>query len=134
MREIDTIVVSRASGSNVTADGMHGLLIFEDTMGTSFTLAVPHDELPPLLAAVSQAGSQSARILQADHAVKNVFPCEWWEFGWSPDNQQVVFSFRMPGGMEMSFEIHRARLPAMREALEVMEGRALSSPDGSVRQ
>jgi hypothetical protein len=134
MREIEAIVVSRASGSNVTADGMHGLLIFEDSIGAPLTLAVPHEELPPLMVAVSQASSQSARILHADRAAKNVFTCEWFEFGWSPDNQKVILSFRMPGGMEMSFEVHRDRVQTMREALEVMEGRASSPPDGSTRQ
>jgi hypothetical protein len=133
MAGIMAIDVRTYEGNSVTQDGSHGLFKFMTSEG-EITLAIPHEQLMPTMAGLSHASGQSAQIRNVSKTEKHAFPCEWWEIGFSDDNQHFFLSFRMPGGMEMSFQVHRSRLSQMRETLESMEGKQTIPSDGMTKQ
>jgi hypothetical protein len=131
--EVFATLIQTIEGVVVTENGTNALLKL-GTVDQELVLAIPADLLMSLMASLSQACGQAARIQNKDQAIKHVFPCDWWEFGFSPDAQSLLLSFRLPGGMEMSFQVHRDRLPQMRETLSAMEGQAPTPPPGTIRQ
>jgi hypothetical protein len=122
-------------GAIVTDDGQSGLFKFSLGDGQDQIFSIPQDQLMPLMAGISQVSGDSARILQQDSAVKHALPAEWWSFAFSSDKTQLLLSFRLPGGMELTFQFARDRLPMMRETLQAMEGQQSTLPPaGTSRQ
>jgi len=133
MANIPAFVIEKVNGVTVTDDGQHALFQVNDGQNTH-ALAIPVPQLANLMTLSSQAAGEAARKTRADPALKQVFPCEWWQFGLAPDNQTMVLSFRMPGGMEVSFSVHKDRAGQMIEALAAIAGQHAPPPPGTTRQ
>jgi len=83
---------------------------------------------------LSHAFGQCSRIQKRARDSKHGLKVEWWEIGQAPDGLHIGFSFRMPGGMEMTFLVHRTQAAAMRDTLSVSLGLPISTPEGVTRQ
>ena len=94
--------------------GLNGTLQVRVSGRRVRTSCPPHD-LMPLMAALSHASAKSARIQKDDRNLKHVLPCEWWSFGLDEAGEQLILSFRVSGGLELSFQVPRDRIQMMRE-------------------
>jgi hypothetical protein len=127
-------VIDMIAGSKASDDGKYALFQTQAS-GTTVALAIPEDQLIHLISHASNAAGACQKILQRNPELKTIFPVEWWEFGLTTDKQALVLSFRLPGGMEISFQVHRSQIANMRETLETMEGRLpIQPPPGSLKQ
>jgi hypothetical protein len=131
MAEIEAVPAELIRVS-VSGDGQHALFEFRGQSGP-FTLAIAEPELMHLMALASQASGQAQKIRQSDPAMKHDLPCEWWSFDRHPDGQHMILSFRVPGGMELSFQVHLERAPQMIETLQTISGAPTTAPDDRSR-
>lgn len=127
MANIPAITIEKALGSMSSDDGAFGLLNLKSSQGDLW-LAVPFEEIPGLISTASSAAGACMKIRAQDSNQKAIFDVEWWEFRLTQDLQNLILSFRLPGGAELSFQVHRDRLPQMRETLETIEGRSQIPP------
>lgn len=118
---------------SVTDDGRHALFKLRQPGGDEVTIAIPSGELMTLMSFASQASGQAQKLLQSDPKQKHVLPTEWWEIGRHPDGQHVILSFRLPGGLELSFQIHRDAAQRYRETLDATLGSAPLPDKGAPR-
>jgi hypothetical protein len=109
------VVIDKITGSKSSDDGKYALFQTQ-TSGQTMTLAIPEDQLIHLVTHASNAAGACQKILQRNRELKTIFPVEWWEFGPTPDKQALVLSFRLPGGLEVSFQVHHTQIANMREA------------------
>ncbi len=123
---IDDIVEYQAS-----EDGRHALFRVSSG-GAQSVIAFPEDKLPKLIDAASNAAGQAKRILHKNPHEKAVMAVEWWEFGKHGD--QLIMSFRMPGGSEISFAVHQDKIAHMIEVLQTINGQAPPIDPGAKRQ
>ena len=128
MSSTPALTVEDVDSAASTDDGQH-LLIKLLLSGAQFmTLAVPHDKAMGLLTVISAAGGDAARIRQENQNAKVAFPVEWWEINRAEPPPMIVFSYRIPGGMELSFHVPPEVGERMREALEVSLGQGAPTP------
>ena len=81
---------------------------FETEDGTPFNVAIPSDQLAHMLYLASAADKKARLGDRGPDNRKLTYPVEWWEIGDTPqDPSQVLMSFRMEGGGEMTFRLHR---------------------------
>lgn len=102
-----------------TPDGSHGLFKFAADQG-EFTIALPTAALPKLMAVISNVAAKNAQ-LQTGNKQKHAVPCTIWDFAPDPGGESVNMTFRMPGGMEMTFQISKTQIPIMKDALSAAE-------------
>lgn len=122
---IQAVKVENASASD---DGQQVLIGFDVGQESPLNLIIPADQAMNLMSVLSAAAGHAARNRNADPNTKHVFPVDWWEVGAQPDTQMILFSWRLPGGMELSFQIHRDAAARMHEVL----GNALGAEQTSV--
>jgi hypothetical protein len=106
MAEINAFPTEGVEAVTVSDDGTQAVFTFKVAGGASQAIAVPSNALMALLELTSIAAGQSAKILRADPSAKHIFPMDWWTIGRNPADGQIVMSFRLPGGMELSFQMH----------------------------
>ena len=119
----------RLAGSEVTDNGEETKLIATDTRGRKVTLAFPSSDNQLLMAALNQAASGAAQRKLNDPTLKSVLPLEWWEVNPYPAGNGVLLTFRMPGGMEMSFHLPNDVAARYQEVFASVFGR-LVPPEG----
>ena len=102
----------KLQGSQISNDGHTVRLMTTTESGEPISLLFSHEDNEFLLAALAQAASASGQIRHNDPTLKKVLPCEWWEVNPHPEKDGLLLSFRMPGGMEMTF--HLPQLAALR--------------------
>jgi hypothetical protein len=134
MADIRAYSVATFEGGSVTSDGLVALFRFLGCDNAPLTLAVPHGQLLRLMGGISHASAQAAKIRQHNPSVKQFLPCEKWEFGFSSNDQNLFLTLRVPGGIEISFQLPRSHLSHMRQTLEAMEGRGTDIPPNVRRQ
>jgi hypothetical protein len=132
--QVPALVINGVLGSTASDDGKTAFLHVKSA-ANDFMLAIPQDKIVELISTASTAAAACRKILNPDKMEKQVFAVDRWEFGETPDKKGLVLSFRLPGGAEMSFQVHRDRLPQMQEALDMIAGHGPSGPPpGTVRQ
>jgi hypothetical protein len=114
-------ITAQIASASASDDGHHAIFSFEAD-GQRLNLAIPSDELMQLMSLASQVSGQCQKIRQKDPAMKHVFPTEWWDIGWHPDGHNVILSFRVSGGLEPSFQLHRDAAVRYVETLSSMLG------------
>ncbi|NBX65828.1 MAG: hypothetical protein EBQ96_02415 [Proteobacteria bacterium] len=119
MSEINAVEFKTFINGSHTADGSHALLKFLSEQG-EFTLALPDDQLGKLMAVLSNVSASNAKIKTGNKAQKHAFPTVFWNFELDADKNPTL-TFKVTGGMEMSFQVGKSTLPLMREAIEAME-------------
>ncbi|HTH59693.1 MAG TPA: hypothetical protein VL689_06005 [Paraburkholderia sp.] len=112
----------------LTEDGEYLMLNSNQPDRIALHCSVMHQ----LLAALSNAIGSSQRIRHKTASVKFAMPCEAWEIGQEAGSaQNVVVSFRLPGGAELSFRLHAKQATHMTEVLSLVTGLVrVAKPDG----
>lgn len=117
MADERALAVETIDSSSASYDGLYIILRLALAGAVKLTLAVPHKKVLDLMCLVSSAAGGAARARNADPRLKHVLPVEWWEIGQHPDNQMIVLSYRLPGGMELSFQVQPEAANAIMETL-----------------
>lgn len=109
----------------LTGDGQYLMLKGNQPDSIALHYSVMHE----LLAAISNAIGWSARVREKKDDVKFAMPCEAWAVGKDKgESSHLLLSFRLPGGAELSFRMHRADARHMTEVLSLVTG--LAKVDG----
>jgi hypothetical protein len=86
-------------------------------------IALHYSVMHELMAAISNAIGWSQRVRQKRDDVKFAMPCEAWAIGGDKgESSHLVLSFRLPGGAELSFRMHRTDARRMTEVLSLVTG------------
>lgn len=105
----------------LTGDGQYLMLKGNQPESIALHYSVMHE----LLAAISNAIGWSQRVRQKQDDVKFAMPCEAWAIGKDKgESSHLVLTFRLPGGAELSFRMHRADARHMTEVLSLVTGLA----------
>ncbi|HEY3598965.1 MAG TPA: hypothetical protein VGL08_15800 [Paraburkholderia sp.] len=117
-------------GFELTEDGQYLLLKSNQPDRIALHCSVMHE----LLAALSNAIGSSERIRHKKKSVKFAMPCEAWALGKDAGGKPyLIFTFRLPGGAELSFQMHRSQAAHMTEVLALATGLAKSSDLSGLR-
>lgn len=126
------MLIEDVIGYQASEDGRHGL--FKIKSGPEETvLAIPEDKLLKVIEAASNTAGQAKRILGKDPSEKSIVDVEWWEFGRGKAGE-LVMSFRMNGGAEMSFAVHQDNIAHMIEVLQAMSGQGPAGIDPGIKK
>ncbi|MFL9996374.1 hypothetical protein PQR34_35595 [Paraburkholderia sediminicola] len=103
----------------LTADGQY--LMFKGNQPE--VIALHYSVMHELLAALSHAIGWSQRVRRKKDDMNFAMPCEAWAIGGDKDeSSHLVLTFRLPGGAELSFRMHRAEARHMTEVLSLVTG------------
>jgi hypothetical protein len=106
-------------GFELTEDGQYLILKSNRSDRIALHCSVMHE----LLAALSNAIGSSERIRHKKKSVKFAMPCEAWALGKDAGGAPyLIFTFRLPGGAELSFQLHRSQAAHMTEVLALATG------------
>ncbi|PZR47917.1 hypothetical protein [Paraburkholderia fungorum] len=115
------LVIHSLHTFELTDDGQY-LMLNGDQLDS---IALHHSVMHQLLAAVSNAIGWSRRIRQNENDMRYAMPCEAWAIGKDKgEATHLVLTFRLPGGAELSFRMHRADARQMTEVLSQVTGLA----------
>lgn len=128
MNANEPIQIAAVEGSDVSPDAGSALLMMRDAEHQPVNLAVPIPLTHELMGALSAAVGNAGKITSGNPTIKHAFPVDWWNVGTVPGTDNVILSFRLPGGMELSFVIHRDAADRFQETLNATLGRAASPP------
>ena len=110
----------------LTEDGQYLTLKCNGADRIDLHCSVMHE----LLAALSNAIGSSERIRHKKKNVKFAMPCEAWALGKDAGGAPyLIFTFRLPGGAELSFQLHRSQAAHLTEVLALATG--FARPDVS---
>lgn len=118
--EINAVEFTELLSTSHTGNGSHGLFKFQTVQG-EFTVAIPQGQLPRLLAATSDSYNKNNRVITGDKRQTSALPCSIWDFAGDANNDQFSMTFRIPGGMEMTFALSKKQIPLMIDALKAAE-------------
>jgi hypothetical protein len=103
----------------LTEDGQYLTLKCNGSDRIDLHCSVMHE----LLAALSNAIGSSERIRHKKKNVKFAMPCEAWALGKDAGGAPyLIFTFRLPGGAELSFQLHRSQAAHLTEVLALATG------------
>ena len=117
--QIQAVNVTEITGVETTEDGRHALIHFKSGENEAM-FAFPFEELMPLMQWASTGFTKCLQVQNADPNTKHILPCENLAASPSPDFKYMVFSFRLMGGMEMSFQVPREHAGRMRDFMTLM--------------
>lgn len=122
------LAIDSLHGFELTEDGQYLMLNSNQPDRIALHCSVMHE----LLAALSNAIGSSQRIRHKKASMKFTMPCEAWEIGKEAGAEQnLVVSFRLPGGAELSFRLHPTQAKQLTEVLSLATGFVrLAKPDG----
>ncbi|MFM0624676.1 hypothetical protein [Paraburkholderia xenovorans] len=111
----------------LTDDGQYLTLKCNGSDRIDLHCSVMHE----LLAALSNAIGSSERIRHKKKNVKFAMPCEAWALGKDAGGAPyLIFTFRLPGGAELSFQLHRSQAAHLTEVLALATGFAMPDVSG----
>jgi hypothetical protein len=112
-------------------DSLHGFELTDDGQylmvkgNRSDRIALHCSVMHELLAALSNAIGSSERIRHKKKSMKFAMPCEAWALGRDAGGAPyLIFTFRLAGGAELSFQLHRSQAAHMTEVLALATGLA----------
>jgi len=117
--EVQAVNVTEITGVETTEDGQHALVRFKSSENEAL-FAIPFELLMPLMQTVSTGFSKCEQAQKLDPKIKHILPCENFAVSPASDFSKMIFSFQLPGGMEMSYEIPREHATRLREFMTIM--------------
>lgn len=98
--------------------------------GYSFTqiISIPVEQAFGLASVALSEAAKAQKDSGLGQGQKLALTVDWWEFGSTPDQQTVSLTFRMQGGSELTFQVHRDAALHMRDVLSAMLGGAETPP------
>src|ERR1700754_3892184 len=120
------VAIDSFKGFELTEDGQYLMVKGNRSDRIALHCSVMHE----LLAALSNAIGSSERIRHKKKSVKFAMPCEAWALGKDAGGAPyLIFTFRLPGGAELSFQLHRSQAAHLTEVLALATG--FARPDVS---
>ena len=116
--QVQGINVTEITGVETTEDGKHALIRIKSGENEAI-FAFPHEQLMELMQTASTGFTKCLQAQDADPSAKHILPCENFSAEPSPDFNHMIFSFRLVGGMEMSYQVPREHAEKMREFLTI---------------
>jgi hypothetical protein len=96
------------------------------------SVVIPSDAVIPLIRMLSQCASQfHSNAHQVEPNVVQILSTESCQLQKHPDGKSIVLSFRIPGGLEFSFQILKQEASHFREAIDAVLGN-LQPPDDTI--
>lgn len=117
--KIQAVNVSEITGVETTEDGQQALLRFKSGENEAI-FAFSFEELMPLMQTLSTGFAKCQQAQNLDPSTKHILPCENLAASPSPDFKNMIFSFRLPGGMEMSYAVPREHAAKLRDFMDLM--------------
>jgi hypothetical protein len=117
--QVQAVNVTEITGVETTEDGRHALIRFKSGENEAL-FAFPFEQLMPLMQTASTGFAKCLQARNADPGAKHILPCENFAASPSPDFKNMIFSFRLLGGMEMSYQVPREHAGRMREFLTMI--------------
>lgn len=127
--QVQAVNVSEITGIEVSEDGQHALIRFRSGANEA-VFAFPFEQLMPLMQTASTGFTMCLQVQNADPTTKHILPCEHYEIGPSPDFTQIIFTFRLPGGMEMSYPVPRRDAKNIRDHMDILSHEPGTFPMG----
>ena len=121
-------MVNAIAGSSSSDDGEQIKIGFNIDGKAIINLFMIPDRAVDLMGLLASAVGEAARNRAADPNGKYVLPLERWEVAQSVDVNMVMFSWKLLGGAEMTFQIDRAAASRMNETLDAILGTGLMTP------
>ncbi len=122
------------TGASVNEDASNIKLAGSDESGNITEIEFSPENGEELLSALVTVLGQSARRRTGDNTLVKVLPVDWWEINPSPDKTSVLFSFRMTGGMEVTFGLPTDASQRLSEGLQAVLGNTPNQPyDGTIQ-
>lgn len=117
--QVQAVNVSEVIGVETTENGSHALIRFKSAENEAI-FAFPFEQLMALMQTASTGFTKCLQARDADPSAKHILPCENFAASPSPDFKKMIFSFRLVGGMEMSYQVPREHAERIREFLTIM--------------
>ena len=114
--QVQAINVNEITGVEVSEDGRTALIRFKSGEHEAI-FAFPFEQLIPLMQTTSTGFSKCLQAQQLDPNVKHYLPLENFAASPSSDFNHMIFSFRLEGGMEMSYRIPKEHAKRISEFL-----------------
>lgn len=118
--EINAVEFSELLSATHTGNGSHALFKFQTVQG-EFTIAIPQGQLPRVMAAASDAHTKNTRAQTGNKRHTTALPCSIWDFAGETGGDNFSMTFRIPGGMEMTFSLSKKQIPLMIDALNAAQ-------------
>lgn len=119
MQPSPVVAINSLHGFELTEDGQYLMLKSNQPDRIALHCSVMHE----LLAALSNAIGSSERIRHKKRNMTFAMPCESWALGKDAGGAPyLIFTFRLPGGAELSFQLHRSQAVHMTEVLALATG------------
>ncbi len=132
MAEEQAVKANLRGATVVEHDGGYAIYKFDLEGGQPLNIAIPHSEVETLLLMAIRTGGALGRVATPEPTAKRTLPVEWWTLGRDLERQRMVISFRIEGGMEMSYDVATDQIPPMIDALRSMLGEGTPVPPDTV--
>ena len=102
--KVQAVNVTEITGVEAAEDGRHALIRFKSGDNEAI-FAFPFEQLMELMQTASTGFSKCLQVQEADPSTKHILPCENFSASPSQDFKHMIFTFRLTGGMEMSYQL-----------------------------
>ncbi len=116
--KVQAVNVTEITGVEAAEDGRHALIRFKSGDNEAI-FAFPFEQLMELMQTASTGFSKCLQVQEADPSTKHILPCENFSASPSQDFKHMIFSFRLTGGMEMSYQVPREHAEKIREFMAI---------------
>lgn len=128
MATIDPIETQGVDSVAVSKDGSKVLFQFSTAQAEQpHSIVFPVPELPNLMMLASAASSDALKILTGDQHQRQVYPAQGWQVAETDDGRHFIFTFVLPGDMQLSFQLERDAAFNMSDVLNSKLGSIVSA-------
>ena len=122
--EIETTVVTGIDGAMLSDDGYYCHMKFGGVQA-EHVISLPSEQMMDLATLLIGLAGHAPTLAPGTSGLVQAMPVDWWATGKTEDGQQVVLSFRLPGGATFGFALGLQPSLALAEAIQNEAG---SSP------
>lgn len=111
MPKVDAIATTGLKSAHLTEDGKSMVFIFSTASGET-PLAIPASEGASMLRMLMSLAARAVRAETKNPALKYPVAADYWEIG-TADNGDLVMTFVLPAGNDLSFRLRKQHGPDM---------------------
>jgi hypothetical protein len=111
MPKVDAIAINGLKTANLTEDNKSMVFTFQATSGET-SLAIPVSEGAGMLRMLMSLLARAEREQKKNPALKYPVAADYWEIG-TADNGDMVLTFVLPAGNDLSFRLRKQHGPDM---------------------
>ena len=114
-KEID---IASLTTCEVSSDGCHVRLNFEDALGRPAALRLTNTGVQQLAMTLPQLLSRALQVQHGDDSVRAVFPLSRWRLESAAGSEEFILTMMTPDGFEVAFSLSAPAIIEMTSALE----------------